>query len=502
MYKLTSTKVSDLKDTIMKMNGISEDQLDVGNFAPDLNQEPFLLFKEKLLAYRDKRFLIVGDYDCDGICATAIMRRLLQSLDIRVNHYIPSRIKEGYGINEQIVKTAKEYGFDVILMVDNGIVANEALSLASSNGIATMIIDHHEYQQLPNCDAVLHPSLLKSGYQELSAGGLCAYLSMMFNSDSYNVVLGGLATLADMVKVFDANRYLLKEMLRILNKEDIYQINLLSDSTKYSYDTLSFKVIPKINAVSRMGNLANVNLVVRYLLASKEEASKTFAYINDINNRRKQLSEKMAEEAMRLVDSRMNILIVKSKNFLEGLCGLIANRLLAKFNKPVIVLSENEGVLKGSGRSPAGFDLYGCLSAFDGEYLTFGGHANAVGLSISSTLYEQFASYLEDIDVSFLDENLEVLNVEDLDISVLDILEELKPFGTGFMEPVFAINRSRSTSFFMVKGLYPKISFGNNLSAICFDKAKYKADWNYIIGKLSKDSYRKNALSMNIDDFI
>lgn len=502
MYRFVRTKANDLKNAILKMNGISENQLDIKAFAPDLSQEPFLMFKEKLLELKDKRFLIVGDYDCDGICATAIMRRLLEFLKIRVNHYIPSRTREGYGINNNIVTMAKENGFDVILMVDNGIVANDVLSYAKDLSITTMIIDHHEYQHLPECNYVLHPSLLKNGYRDLCAGGLCAYLSMLFYADDYSLVLGGLATLADMVRVFDANRYLLVKMLEILNHGEIYQINLLADSVKYSYDTLSFKVIPKINAISRMGNMANVNLVVRYLLSSKEEASRTFAYINDINSRRKQLSEKMSLEAMELLDDSKAILLVRSTSFHEGLCGLVANRLLSKFNRPIIVLAENDGVLKGSGRSPAGFDLYECLSHFKDDYLSFGGHANAVGLSFETSFYEKFATYLAETDVSYLDIDKDVLLVDDLEVSVLETLEDLRPFGTGFPEPLFALDKSLSTSFFMIKGLYPKFSFGNSLSAICFDKGKCKDDWQYLIGKLSKDSYRKSALSLNIEDFI
>ncbi|MEE3409201.1 MAG: DHH family phosphoesterase, partial [Erysipelotrichaceae bacterium] len=195
-----------LKDTICQINGVELSSLDVSDFKVDdlkiLND-----FKDHLLSLKDKRFFIVGDYDCDGICATAIMKRLFDDLNIASNYYIPSRAKEGYGLNMRIVDTAADHGFDVLLCVDNGIIANEQLRHARERGLHTLVIDHHEYQDDPDCDAFLHPNLFDEKYADMCAAGLCALLSSSIREDDLTLVYGGLATLAVMVQVLGYNRY-------------------------------------------------------------------------------------------------------------------------------------------------------------------------------------------------------------------------------------------------------------------------------------------------------
>ena len=273
-----------LKDTICQINGVELSSLDVSDFKVDdlkiLND-----FKDHLLSLKDKRFFIVGDYDCDGICATAIMKRLFDDLKIASNYYIPSRAKEGYGLNMRIVDTAADHGFDVLLCVDNGIIANEQLRHARERGLHTLVIDHHEYRDDPDCDAFLHPNLFDEKYADMCAAGLCALLSSSIREDDLTLVYGGLATLADMVQVLGYNRYLLNTMLSSLKSKDIYPISYLMKSKDYDYETLSFEVIPKINAVSRMDDSLNVNYVVRYLLSERRDCAMYLPKIEEINAR-------------------------------------------------------------------------------------------------------------------------------------------------------------------------------------------------------------------------
>ena len=304
----------------------------------------------------NKKIYIYGDYDCDGICATTIMMKLLSDLKIKANYYIPSRSKEGYGLNDKIVDTAVENGFDVLLCVDNGIVAADQLNKARLAGLLTFVIDHHEYKQLPDCDGILHPDLFPEKYHDMCAAGICALLANSFKEDSLNFAYGGLATLADMVSVFDYNRYLMKKMLTVLKNEDIYPIKFLLGAD-ISYENLSYNVIPKINAVSRLDEYMNVNYVVRYLLDNSNGCQKYLNKIETINTQRKELSKAMAGKAKRLMDERHDLVIVRSDSFKEGLCGLIANRLMNECGKAVLVLSESDEELKGSGRAPKGADL-------------------------------------------------------------------------------------------------------------------------------------------------
>lgn len=149
----------------------------------------------------------------------------------------------------------------MIITVDNGVSATSSISLANSLGIKVMIIDHHEYVDIPDCYGFIHPNLLDKDFNKLSAGALCYLLSTLFYEDDYSLVLGGLSILSDMVGVLNYNRYLLKKMMNILNTSDIYQIKLLNGAS-VDYDSLSFNAIPKINAVSRMGY--NANILVKY----------------------------------------------------------------------------------------------------------------------------------------------------------------------------------------------------------------------------------------------
>ncbi len=487
-----------LRDKILASAGIGEDDLRIERYGREAIPE-VESFKEKLLSHRDKRFFIVGDYDCDGITATAILKRLLDHLGISSNYYLPSRLKEGYGINEHIVRTAKENGFDVLLTADNGVVAHEAIKLAHELGMEVFVLDHHEYEKEPDVEAFLHPQILPEGYRKLCAGGLSYLLSSSFYNDELSLVYGGLATQADMVGVLGYNRYLLKEMLKILNRGNIYQINALSGKNSYTYDDLSFSVIPKINAVSRLG--FNVNMLVKYLLADETTCLNVARQIDQVNRRRQDLTKEMAKKAEEKADARYELMIVKDPSFQEGLCGLIANRLLYTYHKPVLVLSEEEGELKGSGRSIPGFHLHDYLKGFE-YFTTFGGHDSAVGLSLKGEDYPKLLEYIASSKPVYEEVIKEVIILEDDDVryEAYKSFEDLRPFGVDFPEPLFALKKPEISRSFLIKGLYPKYSLRNGLEAISFDMREIREDIGYMIGHLQKDRYRHYGVSFLIEE--
>ena len=492
-----------LKERICKINNISESALDVSGFKPDYDLSILNDFKEKLLSDKDKRFFIAGDYDCDGICATTIMMRLLDSLGIKANYYIPSRSKEGYGLNERIVDTAIENGFEALLCVDNGIVAAEQLNKAREAGLRTYVIDHHEYLELPEADAILHPNLFPPAYHDMCASGICALLANSFKEDSLYFAYGGLATLADMVSVFDYNRYLMKKMIEVLKNEDIYPLKYLL-GPDVTYDNLSFNVIPKINAVSRLDEYMNVNYVVRYLLDNSPDCQKYLGKIEAINIQRKDLSRQMAALASRIMDKESDLIIVRSDSFKEGLCGLIANRIMNETGKAVLVLSEVNDELKGSGRSPKGADLYSYLKETDDIFTSFGGHQQAVGLSLKKDDYDKLLSYVKNNSFVYEESEKEVLEFDqdEMSFEILNELEELKPFGTDFAEPLLGLKDVRFSKKFLIKGLYPKFSLNENLEAISFDPANANKQFNTLIGHLKRDEYRNLKLSFVIEDLL
>ena len=493
-----------LKERICQLNGIDAAELDVSAFLNTPDLPAIEAFKETLLAHKDKRFLIVGDYDCDGICATVIIKRLLEHLQIASNYFIPSRFKQGYGLNEQIVRNAHDNHFDAIFCVDNGVVAYEPLQLAKELGLLTFIIDHHEHAEVPEADAFLHPSLLPEGYQDMCAAGLCCLFADHFYQDELSQVYGGLATIADMVRVLGYNRFLIKRMYEILKTKEILPIKYLLQDVSLDYEQLSYTVIPKINAISRLEELMNVNYMVRYLLENDASCMQFLPHIEKINRIRKEDTKKMYQYAKAFIEKEKPMIVLRSVHFKEGLCGLLANRLMNELNKPVLVLCEKEGELKGSGRSPAGFDLYTYLKAFSSLFSTFGGHEQAVGLSLPAEAFTELMTMIDEHPFSIEEKTDHILLIdpEKIDLAILSELEELRPFGTSFKEPRFALQDVKIKDRFLVAGKYPKYSINNNLDAISFDPSHADKSFHTMIGKLQRDHYRRNRISFVIEDLL
>ncbi|MDO4197774.1 MAG: DHH family phosphoesterase [Erysipelotrichaceae bacterium] len=489
---------------VCDLNNIDISDLDVSDFSIDKDIEVLNDFIRKLLSLRDKRFFIVGDYDCDGICATAIMKKLFDDLNISSNYYIPSRIKEGYGINNNIVDIAHEHGFDIIVTVDNGVVANEQLDYATSLGLQTFVIDHHEYQNEPECTAFIHPNLFDEKYSDMCAAGLCALISVSIRDDDTSIILGGMATMADMVSVLNYNRYLLKEMLRLLKKGDYQPVKYLLGRNELSYQSLQFNVIPKINAVSRLDDIMNVNYVVRYLLCKDESITNYYSKIETINDKRKELTQYQCRLAEKLINDEDTVCFIYSEEFNEGLCGLIANRLMYEVSKPVIVLSSKYGLLKGSGRSPVGFNIYDYLQDIKDMFITLGGHANAVGLSLSLDKVNDVLEYIRNHPVEVTEQTKDVLifDQDEIDMDLYDQYEELSPYGSGFNEPLFAIENPFIDKKLTVAGKYPKYILGKNISAISFKSGNINRSFSTMIFRIQKDSYHKDGISLLIEDLI
>jgi len=501
MKYLYNEEQDSIINRILKINNVELNKLDVSDFTLDFDLPILKEFKDKLLALKDKRFLIVGDYDCDGICATTIIKKLLDSLNINNNYYIPSRSKEGYGINDSIVQKAIDNNFEVILMLDNGIVANKQIALANENNIKTLVIDHHEYSELPNCEAILHPNLFNEKYSDMCTGGLTALLALCFYEDDLFYAYGGLATLADMVSVFNYNRFLLKKMLEVLKTGKIYQINYLLGKNEISYESLAYNVIPKINAVSRLDDYYNVNLVVRYLLADQEYCVNNYGNIEQINSMRKDFTSKMSDLAISMIDLNKDYIVLMSKDFKEGLCGLIANRLLGIYNKPVIILALKDNELKGSGRAPSDINIYEYLNKLD-IFTTFGGHSQAVGLGLNLSEYPKLIEYFETnpIETKEIVKDVISINVEDIDMKLINEIESLQPFGTDFKEPLFVLKEVAYQKKYLIQNKYPKFVLNENVEAISFNSGFINREFRDMLGYLKKDNYHKNKVSFTIED--
>ena len=493
-----------VEDRILQLNNISKEDLDVTDFKIDKDIEVINRFKDKLLSYKDKRFFIVGDYDCDGICATAIIKKLFDDIGIACNYYIPSRSKEGYGLNDNIVNTAYKNNFDCLFLVDNGIIAKDQLALASSLGLKVFIIDHHEYQEEPNCECFLHPRLFESKYSDMCAAGLCSLFASYFVDDDLLTVLGGIASLADMVSMLNYNRYLVKRMITILNTYEIKPIKLLLADNLVDPTSIQFNVIPKINAVSRLDDLMNVNYVVKYLLSKDNECFDYFNKIETINTARKDYSKQMYEQATRLIDNDSKIIVIKSNEFKEGLCGLVANRILDNYQKPVIVFAEVDGVLKGSGRSLPGTNLYEYLKGASDLFDNYGGHELAVGLQLKLANFDKLIDYINNNELTYDEQYKDVLVVdsESINNDMLQAINDLQPYGTNFKQPLFALKNPMYISRYLVSNRFPKFEINDYLSAISFNTSFVDKKFEYMIGNIKKDNYYKDKLSFVIEDLV
>lgn len=490
-----------LLDNIYLINNITKSDLEIDRFDNIDYHQSLLDFKDKLLTLKDKQVLIVGDYDCDGICATTITKRLLEHLGINNSYYIPSRIDEGYGLSEKIVSIAHKHHYDVIITVDNGVSATSSISLANSLGIKVMIIDHHEYVDMPDCYGFIHPNLLDKDFNKLSAGALCYLLSTLFYEDDYSLVLGGLSILSDMVGVLNYNRYLLKKMMNILNTSDIYQIKLLNGAS-IDYDSLSFNAIPKINAVSRMGY--NANILVKYFLSDKDECIKLLDSINKINDYRKNETKSECDLALSMLNRKDKLALIVSSEFKEGICGLIANRISLNYDVPCIVFSKKDGLLKGSGRSRENFNIYEYLLDTKDLFTSFGGHGQACGVCLDESKLDDLKAYIDTHKLNMLDYQKDVISVEqtDIDFDLFNKIDSLKPFGIDFKEPLIHIKDFEYKSKFLIKNKYPKFTVDNKLSAISFNEYDSYRQFSDLYAYIRKDDYHAGAVSLLIEDLL
>lgn len=340
---------------------------------------------ERILLARNRheKVFVGGDYDADGICSTAIMKKTLDLLKIENGYYIPDRFKEGYGLSAATVRLAYEKGYTLIMTVDNGVKAFEAMAEARRLGLDLIVTDHHRIEEEIDADIVVHPDYMEDEFAYLSGAGVALQISRNLIGERDDLTaMAAVAAIADVMPVWKETRRIILKGLGILRQRrprSLYA--LLYPGSDVTMRTVAFQIVPKLNSVGRMNDLSNVNTVPRFLLAEDERTVTNFALqINQVNDARKSLSDRQSKTAEEMVTSD-SIQIICSEDFHEGICGLIAGRIAASVHRPVLVMTANGDLYKGSGRSVPGFDLFAFLSGME-ELAAFGGHEQAVGLSV------------------------------------------------------------------------------------------------------------------------
>ena len=454
----------------------------------------------------NSKIIVFGDYDCDGMMATSIMRIAFKKINYtNAAFYIPNRYLEGYGLTVESVKKAISKGFNLIICVDNGISQFEAIDLARENGIDIIICDHHEIKdELPNTPYIIHPEL--SNLKSYCSGGYTSFVlaeTLIGYFDDYMFVLAGISIISDLMVLQNENRNIVKYALDILKRKRFKQIDLLAEDNRIDEHIISNLIAPKINSMGRMLEDQNVNLIVKYFASENiQDILKLHHYIESVNLERKNLANtyqfnKDSYEGKSVV---IEVLDVK-----EGLIGLFANKLLDLSNRPAIVFAKTiqEGVLKGSIRSRYGINVLDLFNVAKEYLIAYGGHDCAAGFSIYEKDLEKFSETIINYckDKQFLEKNQEVIDIRFADITLenLEILENFGPFGNGNKAPDFRIQNFPTKSFnysFDRKHIITKISL--NSTILCFNVDFDKLNSKFVdFEGVFKANYYKNRKNAN-----
>ncbi len=433
--------------------------------SPYLMKDMDVAVKRILKALRDgENILVYGDYDVDGITGVSILYEALFDLGGKVTFYIPDRISDGYGLSSDGVKLAKEQGVDLIVTVDCGITAVEETSLANELGMDVIISDHHEPgESLPDAVAILNPKRKHCTYpfKELAGVGVgfklieALYTSLGYKREELEKYLDlvAIGTAADIVPLIDENRVLAKFGLDRINEKPRHGLFALMESSsllgrELNVSLIVFVLAPRLNAV---GRISNAKKAVHLLTSSSLQQSRNIAKILESENKiRRDIDEITCLDAINLVEreydlEKCKVLVLAKEDWHPGVIGIVASRIMEKYNRPSILISIKDGIGKGSARSTGNFDMYEALYSTSSLLDNFGGHKFAAGLTIKAEKIEQFKAEIAQIsDVQINKEDLtptlkvqSILDLKEIDAQLLHWLKILAPYGPYNMRPVF-----------------------------------------------------------------
>lgn len=426
---------------------------------------------------KKKKIRIIGDYDIDGVTATCILLKGLKRLKANVDTYIPDRVKDGYGMHEQLIDKALEDGIDTILTCDNGIAAAAEIEYAKKEGLTVIVTDHHDIPFrdtedgriwiIPKADAVVNPKQNDCLYPNKNICGAVVawkliwalYERLGIDSDEIwdFLELAAIATVGDVMDLQGENRIIVKEGLKKLSSTSfeglkaLICVNNLEGAEITAYH-VGFVIGPCINASGRLDTAARS---LELLLADNmEDAMKLADDLYDLNQSRKAMTEQGKEQAIQSIEEnnlgKDRVLVVYLPDCHESLAGIIAGRIREAYNKPVFVLTKGADGVKGSGRSIEAYSMYEELVKCSDLLTQFGGHPMAAGLSMEEKNVELFRRRLND-NCTLTEQDLipKIMIDVPMPISYLskkltEQLKVLEPFGKGNSKPLFAQKNLRA----------------------------------------------------------
>ena len=426
----------------------------------------------------NKKIRIIGDYDVDGIISVFILYTALKKCGANVDYEIPDRIKDGYGINENIVKVAYDEGVDTIITCDNGISAIDQIQYAKDLGLTVIVTDHHDVPFIEEdgvrtflssqADAIINPKQIECEYKFKSICGAGVAFKLMEalyeeigmdKEECYKLIeFVAIATVCDVVDLIDENRIFVKNGLEMLNNSKNIGINALKkacglEDKEITAYHLGFVIGPCLNA---SGRLDSAKKGLELLLMEDDEEAKNLAQeIVDLNDARKNMTKEGVDRAINIIDStdinNDKILVVYIPDIHESLAGIVAGRVKEKYNKPTIILTKSEEGVKGSARSIEEYNMFEGLLACKELLDKFGGHPMAAGLSLQEDKVDELRKALNN-KCELTDEDLtrkimidSSLPLEYLNLHLIEELNVLEPFGKGNAKPVFGVRDAKIT---------------------------------------------------------
>ena len=439
----------------------------------------------------EERILVYGDYDADGITSTVLLVETLISMGANVSSYIPNRFEEGYGPNKEAFTKIIDSGITLIITVDNGIAGVEEIDLANELGCDVIVTDHHKIQDtIPNAYAIIHPEHPEGNYpfKKLAGVGVAFKLAhaLLEIFPDFLLDLVAIGTIADMVSITDENRIFVKQGLELINEDPRIGLKMLLElsgiDTKIDEQTVGFYIAPKLNSIGRMDS---AKLGLSFLMAEEPVTARALAeQIEQYNIQRKQVTEDIVKDVISKIENsekkQKNVIMV-SGEYHEGVLGIVASNIVEKYQKPVFIMNEKEGVLKGSARSIFDFNIYVAMNKISDLFLAFGGHTLAAGFSFEKYNFEKIEEFLDNEFEEFkqnndlkANKNIDIVtSLEDISYQFLNSLDALKPYGMDFEKPTVLIENAMvlNKAYFGSEKQYLRLTIADevgNLDCITF----------------------------------
>ena len=480
-----------------------------------------------------EKILIYGDYDVDGITSTTVLKKYLMDRGIAVDTYIPNRLHEGYGLNKNAIDTIKERNIDLIITVDCGISAIEEVDYAINLGMDVIVTDHHEVgEKLPNALAVIDAKRKDNTYPFRSLAGVGVVFKLIqalsikleIKPEEYLKYLDlvCVGTISDIVPLEGENRTIAKLGLMLIKVTRNLGLRELIKSSGYKEidsNTISFGVAPRINACGRMGH--EEEALKLFLAEDLESATKITKELNEYNTLRQSTEKAIYEDAVQQIEKNHldenNSIVLGGKGWHHGVIGIVSSKVTDKYYKPSILLSFEDDIAKGSGRSVPGFDLYEGLTKCEDLLEKYGGHSMAVGLTLKKENLEKFKERFEQIakeknikelvPIIYIDDELKL---KDINMDLVKSLSILEPFGEANKVPLFLIKNLKIDSIrALSEGRHLKITLRDEnfvINAIGFELGYLAEEYRIgdridVVGTLEINSFNGfSSIQINMKD--